>query len=404
MSTRLTSGATVQGAAIARSPALREAKALLLAGHDLPRATERMLADRERSAIIDEIAAIRRAAADRLARRAALAGGKVAGILRILKASATFRSRTRFDDAAAMEGATTVVERLVREGRPIVLALPLGGGKAPNPVKTGWRFLPDASEWVAWSLLAAMADAVSEVHPPGASVLVIPDAPLHTADLAFAAAEASAHQRQAALDLAALQLQERVRIAEVLAELPDRWPDEVRLRAEEARRRLRVDPGFAAAAGEQVQSLLFTVNLRSGAPSLEEAVLLSAVLAGDVIGVDEAIMDRASHVREWVEGTAPHYVGVNHALRSLDLPGLLTQRATGSPLHVRLTAHAKPGEPQPLLVPAGSWARPGLLPLHSVALRYLGRGRFRHASAFELEALMAGATAVVARDGRFLYH
>lgn len=414
-STLLTSGATAQGAGIARSSALDAAMMRLRDGQPLPEPTPRMLDDAARRAVIEHIIADRQALTAWLVRRAGQAGGGVNGVLKILKDTSTFRARTRFDDEAAMAATVASIRAQLASGGPLVLALPLGGGKVGNPVKTGWRYLPDAAEWVAWSILGAIADAIAALHPPGARVLLIPDAPLHTADLGFAAADTRLHWQQAQEDLLELGVDHAVILPDVLAHLPAQWVAEVRRRADEARARRAEDAEFAASVAEQVRSLLFSVNLRAGAPSMTEAVMVNAVLAGHPLalplpwdrhypGVAEPWRTRAHALRELIEANVAHYVAVNHALRTLALPARIAEAYTGSPLHVRLTVHAKAGEPQPNLVPPGSRARPGLLPMHGVGLRYVENGKLRIATAFELEALMAGAEPVLDRSGRFLFH
>ena len=106
----------------------------------------------------------------------------------------------------------------------------------------------------------------------------------------------------------------------------------------------------------------------------------------------------AEDLRRQVERATFHYIGVNHALRSLEVPQRIARQMFGVEATLRLTVHAKPGEPRPMLTPSNRLARPGLLPMHSVGVMARDGQDTRLGSVFELEALMAGHRARMAGE------
>jgi hypothetical protein len=403
MSAILTSSITAAGASIGTNSVILDARDLVLAGDTLPVAQKRRMSVAEADAFGIELQNLRRARAVMYARKARQKGGPVDALFSVLYQASTYRSRTQFGDPSSMAKLSETLRLHVESGRVLHLALPLGGSKVANPAKVGSRFLPDASEWMALSLLAAMADALSQIHDPGAVIVLIPDALLHSDDLGMPTLEVLAHAHRIQLDLSLLGLADRVVVADTPAYLPENWIEEVDRLARTARARAGSDTPFAAAVNEQVRSLRFSLNQRVFAWPLEHAVLVNAALAGHSGGApDDARLD-AADLQRVAERIVYHYIGVNHALRTLDIPGRVVEALGGSRDHIRLTVHAKPGEPRPILADDGSRARPGLIPMHSVPLRYQDNDRPRLATLFELEALMSGHTEVLDHDGRFLY-
>ncbi len=322
----------------------------------------------------------------------------------IIKKASIRRSVIRFDDVEAMTITRAAIEHAVREGAALQMVMPLGGGKVANPLKTGQAHLPDISEHVAAVMLAAIVDAVTQVHAPGAHITMIPDAGLHSDDMGFSATEHVLHLRQLRRDFVWLGVQEEVSMADTLAYLPDNWVDEVRRRADDARARLGQEAGFRAQVDAQVASLRFSMGLRAlGWTDAKTVQVMTALvnpedprLTPDVRAAAEALLTRTQEA-------AARYVGTNHALRSLDLPRRVLLNTTGDGAYLRLTVHAKPGEARPALVPSSRIARPGLLPMHGIGV--LDRAdKVRMGTYFHLEARMRGYRAVKDEAGRVLFH
>ena len=412
----LTSAVTRSGAALATISATFDAARRVLSGGDLAPVPARLAADAEiqrvRADIWQETAKDYR----KYVRAAAplAEADPVDAIIAILRKASTYRSRTRFDDAEAMSDLRRRLEHGLATEEPMIFVLPMGGGKVPNRMKTGRNYLPDVTEWMAWAKLAAMARAIETVHAPGVRVIVVPDAGLHTADLGFSAPEVKAHLDWARDDLEDFGLDRWIEIADTVAHLPPTWVDEVTARSAAAARRAKADPDFAASVEAQVASLIFSVNERVNDWSDEHAALVAAAMAkasADAGSDDHPDVDLpasarldASTLMVRVRDAVFHYVGVNHALRSLDVPGRIVERLTGQSDFIRLTVHAKPGEARPLLTQSNAMARPGLLPMHGLGYRFLSKGRPRYAGLFEVEARVAGRRPVTDAVGRFLFY
>ncbi len=392
--TFLTSAAAPAGAALANSPALPRAVSLVQSGASLPAPASRLATPQQLEAAFASIRADGDALTAELSRRSHLPNRSDAA-LRVLQRGATYAGKTRFDDASAMAALHQRLDAAIAAGQPLTLALPLGGGKVGNTLKTGSSHLPDAAEWVAWTRLGAIARAITSVSGVPTRVLVLPDAPLHTPDLGMSAVETERHRRQADLDLGRLGLADVVTFADTVALLPANWSDEVAARGQAAWQRANADAGYARDVAAQVDSLVWATNVRVLAWSLERQVLVAAALAGRADLPADVIAD-ADEVRRDVARKVWHYVGVNHALRSLAIPEHAVAALHGDVAMVRLTVHAKPGEPQPLLVGPSRRARPGLLPMHGVAIAFSNeRGESRRAVGFALEAALAGEGRVV---------
>ena len=400
---QLHSAATIAGASIVKSSPLSLAVESVLAGGTLPTIAHRMASQFELARTTQEIVQHGAQFAADLTKRGRRPN-PVDSILRVLHLASTHRSKTRFDDPTSMANLRDAITDAVALGRSVALALPLGGSKVANPMKTGNAFLPDVGEWVAWMRLAAMARAITNLTGVPARVLIVPDAPLHTADLGMPATEAAAHLRQAGLDLETLGIDDIVSIADTAASLPREWSGEVAMRAAAAAERARREPEFRADVAAQVQALLFATNLRLYPWPAERHLLVTRALV-DANHLPADVVADANAVRAEVERKVFHYIGVNHALRTLTIPERLVRATFGDDYTMlRLTVHAKPGEPQPLLVPSNKRARPGLLPMHGIGLRFTNeRGQTRFATAFALEAAMAAMVAVDEQSGRTLW-
>lgn len=378
MSTDHPSAVTPGAATVGRVPELLVARQRVLAVEIIEAPLPRVADAAEQASLIRELQSLRKATVERLLKKAAHTTSVTDGIVAILKEASIQTGPTGFADAATMEPVRSTIERLVLGGRPLPLGLLLGGAKAPNLLKVGHRYLPDLAEWVAYTLLGAIAEAIAAVYPPGGVVLALPDAGLHTADLAFAADEVQAHVRALQFDLFRLGLADLVIVPDTLAFLPARWPEEVRRRSNAARARALHDMPFAADVRSQAEALRFLVNTRDVPLSLEEWVgIFAAPAAGDV-RPGTRLAREVTFLEQRAQQAAFHYVGVNHAIRSLDLVGHMAQVLFGSADHVRLSVHAKPAEPRPALIPASRWARMALLPMHGLGLLAESHGERRY--------------------------
>jgi hypothetical protein len=81
----------------------------------------------------------------------------------------------------------------------------------------------------------------------------------------------------------------------------------------------------------------------------------------------------------------------------MGLAPAITLEEMGSPAHVRLTVHAKPGEPRPALAQSNEAARPFLLPMHSLPLRFLNKKG-------QAQAVVNAWRPVVNQDRSLLYY
>lgn len=403
--TKLTSAANQAGAALASTPDLPLAFDRITRGEALPPMATRSLRPGEADRLKDDLRQLRTDMAQAYARAGHAAGGGADGMMAVLRRASLRKGRVRFDDAEAMAPAVAALEDAVRRGAPLQLVLPLGGGKAANPLKTGQAYLPDLSEHLAAVMLAAIADALTELHPAGAHVYMLPDAGLHSDDLGFPATEHRLHLRTLQADLQALGLAHRVSMIDTLEHLPTGYVEEVTLRAQDARTRAADDASFAAEVEAQVQSLRFSMNLRAEGLSDEAAVEVTMALANpEDPRLRPEARARAEALLARTRAVAPRYVGTNHALRSLELPRVVLTKLTGDGAHLRLTVHAKPGEPRPALVPSNALSRPGLLPMHGVGVRSVGSDKVRMGAFFHLEARMRGFREVRDEAGRVLFY
>ena len=135
----------------------------------------------------------------------------------------------------------------------------------------------------------------------------------------------------------------------------------------------------------------------------------NVLVMGQLLGlVDEA----PAHLRrlavqhgERTAAVIPRYIAVNYALRSQDVAGRAARELTGHPDHLRLTVHAKAGEPRPMLHQSASLARPALLPMHGVARRLVEKGKPRVVGLLDLEARLAALRPVLSPGiDRVLYY
>jgi len=403
--TLLTSAANKAGAAIGSVPELVQAYKLIADGNKLPDQRTRALAESEEAVVRGRLDRLRQATADKYIRAGQRASNISESIMAVLRSASTKKQTIRFEDPESMRVTYEAVSQFVQRGAPVNLVLPIGGGKAANPLKTGESYLPDLSEHTSAIMLAAIADAIREIYTPGAHVFMVPDAGLHSDDLGMSATEHALHLRRFAQDLVELGVDRQVSMVDTLALLPDQWADEVTVRSAATRGQVAVDPIMADSVNAQVRSLQYSLNLRIMGWSYEDVVQAMMALAVPTTpDLRTAAKERALTILQRTREVAARYVGTNHALRSLDLPSHVMAALTGDPSYVRLTVHAKPGEPRPSLFPSSSVARPGLLPMHGVGVWDWREDKVRAGATFHLEARMRGHVAVQDKYGRVLFY
>ena len=401
-SEQLTSAVTMAGASIATTPALRLAGTKVLAGGALPLNQRRIARPDEIASVLAQIGAHGEELEAELRRRS---GPPLERAMLNIKSISTFAAKTQFNNEQAMSRLSHSIAKALETQQPIRFVLPLGGTKVPNALKTGEAFLPDVGELIGVTRLASLARVISATTGVDARVIILPDAPLHAADLGIPTVEVQKHIEVARNDIRRLGIADWVEIVNTADVLPDQFPEEVVRRTKAAQERVRSDAGFALDVASQVGSLLFSINTRQYGWSLEHQVLVTLALAGDTWLPSEVRSD-ATAIRREVEGKVLTYVGVNHAIRSAAVPEHVVRTLHGDSAMVRLTVHAKPGEPQPQLVQDSLLARPGLLPMHSVGVRFsTEEGDWRIATAFALETMLETQTAVLeSQGGRILWY
>jgi pyoverdine/dityrosine biosynthesis protein Dit1 len=398
------SAVTAAGSSIGTNDDVRQAKELVLKGNKLERGPARIATEAQVVAIVSELRAIRESLADGYIRKARKHESVAQAILTILRDSAMSVTRSGFGDETVEKQMKLTLESMLRRNQPVVLPLLMGGAKAPNPVKVGTNYLPDLSEWTAWSTLEAIGIAIKEFYSPGATILVVPDAGLHTADIGMPIEETFAHALAGQRDRQLLGL-EHVNVPDVLQYLTSEWVEGVQGLVTEARRRAESNSAFADDLRSQIGSLVYSLNTRVLGRSFEDLVPVYAAAAGHSDGLPENTIHEARELQIRSESIAFHYVAVNWAIRQLGLVERIVQDLFGSKEHLRMSVHAKPGEPRPALF-ASSKHFPGLgglLPMHSVGVRLQLGEKIRYGAAFELSARLRRWTPVISGDnGRFL--
>jgi hypothetical protein len=282
----------------------------------------------------------------------------------------------------------------------------MGGGKVGNLLKVGTNYLPDLGELFALSNLAAIAHAIKHLYEPGARIVVIPDAALHTADMGIPLEETLAHASALKRDLGLMGLTDVI-VPDVVPVMNGGWVEGVQRLLVEAKRRAAEDATFASNVRSQIDSLVYSVNTRTLGWSFEEATLAYAAVAGHTQGVGGTARMLAAELYRRSEAVAHHYVAVNWAIRQLGMVEQLVESIFGSRDHLRMSVHAKPGEPRPALFPPTEHfpSLMGLLPMHAVGVRLQIGNKVRLGLAFELAARLRNWTPVEeAGTGRFLWY
>jgi hypothetical protein len=125
--------------------------------------------------------------------------------------------------------------------------------------------------------------------------------------------------------------------------------------------RVRLDPASAREIRRQIEALAYIVNTRVAGWSFEHAVLVYAALAGQVRGLDGSVRQEALEIYRGAERIGAHYVGVNHAIRTVDLAGHITQETIGMAHRGVFDGHPPVGRypfPQPALCAKRTRERP----------------------------------------------
>ncbi len=396
---QLTSAVSQGGASLGSSQALSQALVRVRQGQSLDLAPARIMSLSEHAQLARGIGSFFEEHRARLVRSAVKHPDPAKALLQVLRKASLSSQLTGYDSPEQIRPLLNSLRGFVNTRKPLPVALPLGGGKVGSPLKTGSSFLPDMGEWIQAARLAALAAALEELHPPGAFVVLVPDAPLHTADMGFSMVDVQEHLRQFREDIRGLGFDRWVRLEPQERWLPPHWSSEVERLTREARERMEHDQTFRKVASAQTQSLQFTLNQSVLGLTYEEHALTMGTFLGLLEDVPTHIAALARQHHERTKAITAHYIGVNHALRTLDITGRASELHTSSRDHLRATVHAKPSEPRPALHQPGPQARPGLLPMHSVTQRYLSKGKSRFASVFDLEARLAGLRPVLDPTG-----
>ncbi len=401
MSQPLFSAVTSGGASLGTQSALVEARELVLAGQKLQLPPPRILSAEDLDRFEQDLQTQRKNLVAQHLKKAENQPSLAHSVLAIIKSAATNRGRSGFGDPAITAGLLNQIQEQLKSQATLILVLPMGGGKVANPIKTGSEYLPDASEWIAHIHLAALAQAIEQLYPPGAAVVTIPDAPLHATDIGFPMPELRAHDHTLRQDLFDLGIADHVAIAPTIDLLPAAWPHFARQKADQLTEQATHDPKFQASQAARVRSLQYSVNTAIFGWSYERSVLAASAVNGDP--AQEPSPD-SRLLRSYTHSIVSTYDAVNAGIREMDLASRAARAHSGHSCHLRLTVHAKPGEPRPLLSQNGPRSRPALIPMHGQALRYPFKGGMRFATIFDVEARIHGYVPVLhPTSGRFLF-
>lgn len=400
----LTSAIVSAGGSIGASDDVALAVKAVLGGELIPAPPVHELNETEFSALVGQLRGVRDEQAVQYLKAAAKHGKLSDRILAILKKASIQVNKSGLNDPLTLEAMKESLQPMIARGAPLSFSLLLGGGKVANALKTGGHYLPDLSEWHSLMMFDAIATAVGEVYAPGATFIPVPDALLHTADLGIPVQTALRHLDTLHADLRMLGIEKRVMVPNVLDHLPEDWTETVNANAREALAREARDEVFTTDLLGQTESLQYSLNTDVTGLSYEQLVLVYAAMAGHVKGIPSESRRVAAELFSRADRIVPHYVGVNWAIRQGDLVGRVVRDLTGQRGHLRLSVHAKPGEPRPALftsnrlVPSAS-----LLPMHGLGVAATMNKEFKVGITFDLGARLRGWGATWNR-GRFIHY
>ncbi|MFC7335986.1 hypothetical protein ACFQY0_02250 [Haloferula chungangensis] len=375
----------VKAGAISDLDELHIAKNRVLQGELIPAAETIDISDGEANSIMESLAASRAKRVKKAVRRAF---GKPVpeAIAGILKDFALSPSQSKLGDKYFWGRLLEKIDSLTVDGQPLTMALPMGGGNIGSSIKTGGRILPDLSEWQAWNSLAGISMAINEIYAPGALMIAVPDAALHTADLGFAIEDVISHGRQANLDLMRLGLGGHLSIPDVLSHLPSNWSSIVD----------EIVPVLDLSKHDWslIRSLVWSLNTKVHGMPIEREILIASALSGNLNDLPSCLRAEAHAIFQRAEFVVRHYSAVNIAIRRLGLIENVVEALTGSSNFLRLSVHAKAievPEIRPHLFPTNRIVQhPALLPMHGVGVVRREGANTDFGITFNLAALMRG--------------
>lgn len=396
---RLVSAVT-PSASLRHSTGLKDALSDVEEGRALPPISKRTASDEELAGIATEIVSIAKLRAKELlsGKKVKEARGNTQRIVEILLRGSMNRPSV-VPDAPARQSLESQVARATDAGGTLAIAIPLGGGKAPVPLKTAGVNMPDNSERLMLAHFAALVEAVRDVYPR-TSLLMVPDAPLHE-DFGFDPAIVASHVERLRRMSTTPGFDGMIHVADTAGLIPtDLYGATIEDGEHEVLRRARLSVTEAGRLVEQARSLQFIV--RPPRMDLDDAVRFYGAL---VYGTaDLSLRQEVEHFRERVNRLTLRMAAVNSF--GLREPIGLVRRAVeamfGTPLFVRATVHAKPGEIRPMLRAPSALDSPGLLPMHGLAFRVTDQqGQARWGMTFAIDARMRRWTAVYNKLGEF---
>jgi hypothetical protein len=392
---------TASSATVGSAPELAQAAELIFAGRELPPLQLRVAPTSEVEQVRKKLWTLHDQLFTYYVRRADKKATPREKVFSVLKDASISRQSTGFGNHAMMEKAWTTVDELLDRDQPISMALLFGGTKTGNPLKVGWTWMPDLSEWASHIHLNAIGRAIEEVYRPGARVYPIYDSGLHTGDLGADWIESHAHQRQLGQDLKWLGITHSVPVDPVPL-LPSDWGIEVRNNAMQARQVFARDTEGKMAA--QAKALMYSINTRVELPSLEDAALVYYAATHEDPRLPREVCEQAMHLIDRSNRVCWHYTGTNWAIRTRDLAGTVVKDQTGDRRHLRLSIHAKPGEPRPFMLQSNSLTRAALVPMHGLGqVEGLNSEGTRFGNLFYIEGRMRGMVQVVDEKQRHLW-
>lgn len=393
-----------ESSSLLSSPELIDAARRVIAGGSLQPAPFIAMSPAGLTEVWSDLRALRNERASMLTKKGAKKSSTTESILAVLREASYQPNTAGFNKPELLARIAAPIELAVTSGRPIGLAIPVGGGKVAVSIKTGGRVGPDVAELTAAATLDALVVAINEFHAPGAFLVQMPDMGLHTGDTASPIERHLLHMaRLRTWTSEVLAADQRLIYPNPLDHLGDNWIDIADAGARAARERLRRDPNSPLRG--LARSMILSINTASEARSFEEDVLVYAAIAQpDLPGLPADAVEAGNLLVHRALAVTPGYVGTSDAIRSTGLLERLVALHNPDAVYFRLTVHPKPLEPRPLLLPTGRLApKPGILPMHAVGVRSTADGKPRVGLAWELTARINGWRPVQG-DGHVLYH
>lgn len=394
--------AVTPAASLRKSAGLAAAYAAIREGRPLPRMGTRVATVEEIGVFDREISEMGLTRTDELVtgKKVKETNGTASKLTEILN-QASMNRPTVFPEATIRAQFEAQISAAIREGGPLVVVIPLGGGKAPVTLKTGGVEMPDDSERLMLAYLSGLAGALRAVYPR-TYLLIVPDAPLH-GDLGFHPEVVAAHLNRLRTAVSMMGIDGMVYVADTASLLPaDLYTLTIEDGEHEVLRRARVSVSEAHKLVAQASSLQFIV--RPPQLALDEAVLFYGGLAYGASDLPAELAQQVADFRDKVNRVTVRMAAVNaFGLREpIGLVRRAVEQMFGVSAFVRATVHAKPGEIRPLLRAPNELDSPGLLPMHGLAFRVTtASGLVRWGMTFAIDARMRRWTAVYDSRGQF---